>query len=103
MAGLKDQVHSSAALKAASKVGNTLFIEYLIQVGGKISSKDLGYALTIATRNRQGEAADIVIDAGADVSIHGDRPPLLEVLKQRNAGLVAFTSRLRRRFQLWSG
>ena len=97
LAKISDQAHFSAALKAASKVGNVQFIDYLIQLGVQLGNliwpADLGYALTIAIRNGQDDVANMLIDAGADVNVRSNsipegRWPLHEALKRRNAALV---------------
>ena len=89
LARLSDQAHFSAAMKAASEVGNIPFIEYLMQLGCKVSPEDLGYALITATREGREDFARMLIDAGADVNFdHFNEPPLLQVLKRRNAALV---------------
>ncbi len=91
LARLNDNVQFSAALRAASEVGDVPFIEYLIWVGVKMDARDLGHALTIATRDGRDEVAKILIDAGADANCgsgDGGGPPLFQVLKRRNADLV---------------
>lgn len=95
---LNEKVYLFVALRATSEVGNVPFIKYLIQFGGMVNPKDLGYALTIAIRDGQDEVARILIDTGADVNgdpddrvrfpRDGDGPRLLQVLKRRKADLV---------------
>ena len=92
--------HCSAALFAALKAGNMEFLERLIQLGVKVSPKDLGYGLLIATINDRDEDVKKLIDAGADVNFmacpcrsyendHESRgPPLYEVLKRRKESLT---------------
>jgi ankyrin repeat protein len=90
LANLRDKKHFSAALKAASEVGDTTWIDYLVHFGGDVGPEDLGYALVIATRDGRDEAAKLLIDAGANVNTRsaGSGPPLYEALKRRNAALV---------------
>lgn len=84
--------HFSAALKAASDVGNIQFIEHLIQTRGKVSPNDLGYALMAAIRSGRDDFAKVLIDAGANVNVMPevteDGPPLLQALKRRKESLV---------------
>lgn len=80
--------HFSAALKAASDVGNIQFIERLIQTGGKVSPNDLGYALMAAIRNGLDDLAEDLIDAGANVNHFEGEPPLWLALKRRKEALV---------------
>ena len=89
------QEHFTAALEAASEVGNIQYIERLIQLGGKVSPKGLGYALLIATRDGWDEVAKTLIDSGANVNVHSgeysprwDEPPLFHALKRRQEALV---------------
>jgi ankyrin repeat protein len=90
LTNLRDKKHFSAALKAASEVGDTTWIDYLVHFGGDVGPEDLGYALVIATRDGRDEAAKLLIDAGANANISsaGSGPPLYEALKRRNAALV---------------
>ena len=44
-------------------------IERLMELKGNISPYDLGYALTVAVKDRREEIAQILIDAGADVNV----------------------------------
>ena len=84
--------HFSAALKAASDVGNIQIIERLIQTGGKVSPNDLGYALMAAIRSGRDDFAKVLIDAGANVNVMPevteDGPPLLQAVKRRKEALV---------------
>ena len=96
----QSEEHCSAAVLAASKVGNIQFLERLIQLGGKISPQHLGYALVMATINDRDEDVEKLIDAGADVNFSGNPdlrhyrfessngPPLREVLKRRKEPLT---------------
>jgi ankyrin repeat protein len=95
LTNLRDKAHFFAALKAASEVGDATWIDYLVHLGGDVSPENLGYALMIATRDGQDEAAKLLIDAGANANIYeyslissGGGPPLYEALKRRNAALV---------------
>lgn len=90
---LENHKHFASALEAASEVGDVRTIEFLVQLGGKVKPEDLGYALMIAARDGQDEAAQILIEAGADTNIDSRSsprggPPLLEALRRRNARLV---------------
>ena len=92
---LHRQEHFTAALEAASEVGNIQYIERLIQLGGKVSPKGLGYALMIATMDGLDEVAKTLIDSGADVNVDSreessrlDGPPLFHALKRRQEALV---------------
>ena len=49
---LKNPVHASAALRAASEVGDVAFIKYLLQLECQISPDDLGSALIQVTKIR---------------------------------------------------
>lgn len=80
--------HFSAALKAASDVGNIQLIERLIQTGGKVSPNDLGYALMAAIRNGLDDLAEDLIDAGANVNHCENGPPLWLALKRQKEALV---------------
>ena len=97
----QSEEHCSAAVLAASKAGNILFLERLIQLGGKVSPRDLGFALTIATTDDRDEDVEKLIDAGADVNLisgygpyhryeHFESigPPLCEVLKRQKESLT---------------
>ena len=94
------RAHYSAALLAASEVGNVQYIERLIELGGWARPKDLGYALIIAVREDRKETATALINAGADVNVDGSSyksdstshqiigPPLYEALERRAKSLV---------------
>ena len=91
---LRGEEHFTAALMAASEVGNLQLIEHLVRLGSKISPQELGYALIAAIRSERDEFAKLLIDAGAEVDtvlrsddgFHG--PPLLEALKRRKEALL---------------
>ena len=87
---LQGEEQFSAALNAASDVEDILLIELLIQMGGKVSSKGLGCALSVAIKNGRDDLAKEMIDLGADVSMDGtgSGPPLLEALKRQNEALA---------------
>ena len=87
---LQGEQQFSAALNAASDVEDILLIELLIQMGGKVSSKGLGCALSVAIKNGRDDLAKEMIGLGADVSMDrtGSGPPLLEALKRQNEALV---------------
>ena len=91
--------HCSAAVLAASEVGNIQLIENLIQLGARVSPQDLGYALLIAIFDDRAEDVEKLIDAGADVNFRDDHyrryryprlkgSPLCEALKRRKKSLV---------------
>ena len=91
---LKREECFTAALMAASEVGNLQVIERLIRLRGKISPQGLGYALIGAIRSEGDEFAKRLIDAGAEVNVRVPSaedyrgPPLLEALKRRKEALV---------------
>ena len=87
---LPGEEHFSAALNAASDVEDIPLIETLIQMGGKVSSKGLGRALSVAIKNGRDDLAGEMIGLGADINMvcPGSGPPLLEALKRRNEALV---------------
>ncbi len=90
---LDDRTQFSAAIIAASEVGNVPFIKDLIQRGNQARANDLGYALAVAIKEGQNEAATMLIDAGANMNEcaaaeEGIGPPLVEALARRDAGLV---------------
>ena len=87
---MQEEEHFSAALKAAAEAENIPFIEKLIHLGGKVSSEDLGRALSVAIKNGRDDLAKEMIDLGADVSMDCTEsgPPLLEALKRQNEALV---------------
>ena len=87
---LQGEEQFSAALNAASDVENIPLIETLIKLGGKVSLKGLGRALSVAIKNGRDDLAEEMIGLGADVSMvcPGSGPPLLEALKRRNEALV---------------
>ena len=87
---LDNPTQFSAAIRAASQVGNLTFIERLIQLGGQARAEDLGIALAIAIKKGQYETATRLLDAGADVSTYANEigTPLSAAITQRNAGLV---------------
>ena len=98
--------HCSAAVVAASRVGDIQYIERLIKLGGKVRARDLGYGLLIATIDDRDEDVKKLIDAGADVNfnmmirdqryhyeshyrdLYLEGPPLREVLERRNESLT---------------
>lgn len=78
-----------SALKAASEVGDLKWIEYLIHIGGDVSSADLRTALRIAVENGKREVALALIDAGADTySIFGSRAALFGALRHQDSVLT---------------
>lgn len=85
-----DKEKFSAALTAASEVGNVAIIKDLVQL--KIGHPDdLGHALATATRGEFDEVATMLIDAGANTNVDWNNSPLqivLERTKRRNAALV---------------
>ena len=85
-----DKERFSAALTAASEVGNVAIIKDFVQL--KICHPDdLGHALIIATRGGFDEVATMLIDAGANTNVTCDKSPLqivLERTQRRNAALV---------------
>ena len=85
-----DEEGFSAALTAASEVGNVALIKDLVQL--KIGNPDgLGYALVTAIKRGFDEVAAMLIDAGANTNVDRDNSPLqivLERTKRRNAALV---------------
>ena len=87
---MQEEEHFSAALKAAADVENIPLIEKLIHLGGKVSSEDLGRALSVAIKYGGDDLAKEMIDLGADVSMDcaESGPPLLEALKRQNEALV---------------
>ena len=87
---LSDQYQFSAAIIAASEVGNISFLKRLVQLEGKARANDLGQALAVAIREGQVEATKILLDGGATVNErwHGIGPPLAEALVRRNTALV---------------
>ena len=87
---LDDQEQFSAAIYAASEVGNLKFVERLIQLGGQAKAKDMGIALGIAIKKGHYEAATTLIGAGADLNRYTSesKTPLIEAITRRNAGLV---------------
>lgn len=78
----------SAALKAASEVGNMQLIERLIQTGCKVCSDDLGCALIAAIRSERDDLAEALIDAGATLNSPRGESPLFQALKRRKEALV---------------
>ena len=82
--------HLTLALRAASTVGDVKLLEDLIHLYIKVTPKDLGHALAIATKEGQNEAVNFLIDVGADLNLASDGtdPPLKEALKHRNEELV---------------
>ena len=88
---LSDSSQARSALKAASKVGNIHFIEYLIHLGALVTPGDLGIGLIHAARDGREEVARALIDAGADTNFHAfhAESPLVATLKCRqNPNLV---------------
>ena len=89
-AKLDDKERFSAALTAASEVGNVAFIKDLIQL--KIDNPDgLGHALLTAIRGGFDEVATMLIDAGANTNVERGNSPLqivLERTERRNVALV---------------
>ena len=87
---LDDDTQFLAAIVTASEVGNTTFIERLVQLGGQARAKEMGHALAIATREGQEKAVTMLIDAGADLNqtISDIGPPLIEAINRHSAGLV---------------
>lgn len=87
---LDDPTQFSAALNAASQVGDLTFIERLIQLGGQARAKDLGIALAIAIKEGQNEVAVRLLDVGPSLDEYTDKidTPLSAAVFQRNAGLV---------------
>ncbi len=92
----QSEAHFSAALLAALEVGNLLFIEALIQSGGKVDPKALGSALSRAIRDCRDEIVEKLMNSGADVNHHGtigidfddSGPALFEALKRREESLI---------------
>ena len=86
---LDDQEQFSAAIIAASEVGNATLIERLLEPGAQARMTGLGFALGTAIEHGQVETATMLIDAGAllDQDI-ARRDPLNVALTQRNAALV---------------
>ena len=89
---LDEPTQFSAALRAASQVGDLTFIDRLIRLGGQAQVQDLGIALAIAIKEGQNEAATRLIDAGTDLNACTNEivTPLSGAIIQRNAGLVYF-------------
>ena len=86
-----DEERFSAALTAASEMGDVAFTKDLIQL--KMGTPDdLGYALTTAIRGGFDEVATMLIDAGANTNFGAPASPLEIVLlrreEPRNVALV---------------
>lgn len=91
--------HFSAALKAASEVGDIQLIERLIQAGGKVGPDDLGHAFMAAIESGGDDFAQFLINAGADnispatlgaalsVAIMNGRDVLAEILIDAGANV----------------
>ena len=87
---LQGEEQFCAAFSAASDVENIPLIELLIRAGGKVSSRGLSRALSVAIKNGRNDLAKEMIGLGADLNLDctGSGPPLLEALKQQNEVLV---------------
>ena len=88
---LDDDTQFSAAIIAASEVGDIAFIEHLVQLGGQARAKQMGEALAIAIKEGQDKAVAVLFEAGADLNILSgfrSNTPLLEAISQHNAALV---------------
>ena len=89
---LQEPEHFSAAMKAASVVGDSQIIEDLIKFGGTLSPESMGHALAPAIRYGLDKVAKYFIDAGAWVNTESDRyldgQPLYEAIMRRNQTLV---------------
>ena len=79
-ANCDDKERFSAALMAASEVGNVACIQDLVQL--KIDNPDgLGRALVTAIRGGFDEVATMLIDAGANTNVEQNNSPLQRVLE----------------------
>ena len=87
---LDDGTQFSAAILAASEVGNVTFIERLIKLGGQARAFEMGCALAIAIREGQDKAVTMLMDAGAGINagVSSIGSPLTEAIARHNAGLV---------------
>ena len=84
---LDDQSQFSAAILAASKVGNMPFIKRLVRLGSETRTRELGCALAIAIKEGHDEAVTMLIDAGAILN-EGFGEPLVQAVTRHNAALV---------------
>ena len=89
---LDDDIQFSAAIIAASEVGDIALVDRLIQLqlAGQPRANEMGKALAIAIRKGQGKAVALLLEAGADLNISGfgSYTPLREAIIQHNAPLV---------------
>ena len=87
---LEDEKQFSAAIIAASEVGDIPFIERLIQLEDSVHAKGLGRALAVTIYYGHVEIAKMLLDAGATVNecIFDCGPPLLGAVRSCDAALV---------------
>ena len=89
---LDDRIQFSAAIIAASEVGDIALVDRLIQLQleGQPRANEMGKALAIAIRKGQGKAVALLLEAGADLNTSGfgSHTPLREAISQHNAPLV---------------
>lgn len=85
---LGHQVKFSAAIIAAAEVGDISFIERLVQLTGQLRFLIPDWALGLAVRNGQFEAATKIVDSGADLEHDSHMSPLMEALTRRDAAFV---------------
>ena len=91
---LDDDIQFSAAIIAASEVGDIAFVERLIQLGGQARAEQMGEALAITIRKGQDKAVAVLFEAGADLNIspqgYGYKydTPLVEAIRKHNAALM---------------
>ena len=81
----------SAAIHAASEVGNLAYVNELLQVAPGMDGGVLSPALVISIRNGYEEVALTLLKAGADVNCPASPnlgPALIEALHQKNKNLV---------------
>lgn len=88
-ANLGNAIYFRSALEAASKAGNAEWIHRLVNIGGAVSSRDLGMALLFCAERGLTDSAIRLIDAGADTNISGNRgPPLSQAMRRHDSVLV---------------
>ena len=67
---LKDREDLQVVVKSSSMMADISWIKYLVEIGGVLNSKDLGYGLGKAVHEGRDEAALGLIDAGADINCY---------------------------------
>ena len=91
---INEPIRFAAAVRAASEIGDLLYVKKLIHRVPEFDPKLLTMALHISIKNDHRELASTLLEAGAVVNYHGAEscgradPPLLEALRKKDRPMV---------------